>query len=134
MKIVRHLVLGTALVLPLIATATNTATPVPIDCGKAPGFPVEATIVTRSVTEIYITYIGTRPNKKQAEKSLRSCLDIAVQRDSTKDIIPSVWFRKNPKASAYGDDQIYPFGSRTYLYYAAETRKIEVKKMKGNSR
>ena len=133
MQIVRQLVLGTSFVLPLIATAANMAPPVPIDCGKAPGFQVEAMIVTRSITEIYVTYIGARPNKKQAEKSLRDCLGVAAQRDSTKDIIPSVWFRKNAKASAYGDDQIYPFGSRTYLYYTADTQKIEVKKMKGNS-
>ena len=134
MKIARQLVLGTALVLPLIAAAANLAPPVTIDCGKTPGFQVEAIIITRSITEIYVTYIGARPNKKPAEKSLRSCLDIAVQRDSTKDIVASVWFRKNQKASAYGDDQIYPFGSRTYLYYTAETQKIEVKKMKGNSK
>ena len=134
MKIVRQLVLGTALVLPLIATAANTATPVPIECGKSPGFQVEAMMITRSITEIYVTYIGKRPTKTQSEKSLRDCLGIVVPRDSTKDIIPSVWFRKNAKASAYGDDQIYPFGSRTYLYYTAETQKIEVKKMKGNSK
>ena len=112
MQIVRQLVLGTALVLPLIAAAANMPAAVPIDCGKALGFQVEATIVTRSITEIYVTYIGTKPNKKQAEKSLRGCLGIAVQRAPTKDIILSVWFRKNPKTSAYGDDQIYPFGSR----------------------
>ena len=131
MKIVRAFVLGTAFVLPLTAIAAMTAAPpTPLECGKTPGFQVEAELAKRDISVLYVTFIGKKPTNKQAEKALRECLDVVIKRDASSDILSTAWFRKRVTASKYGDDQINPFGSRTYLSYTAATEKIEVTKLK----
>jgi len=131
MTIARAVVLGAALVLPLTATAAKTAAPsAPIECGKTPGFQVEAEITNRDISALYVTFIGKKPTNKQAEKALRECLDVVIKRDASRDILTTAWFRKRVAASKYGDDQIDPFGPRTYLSYTAATEKIEVTKLK----
>jgi hypothetical protein len=131
MKIIRAFVLGTAFVLSITTSAaTKPSRPIPIECGKTTGFQVESEIINQEITMLYVTFIGKKPSNKQAEKALRECLDVAVKKDATKDILPTAWFRKNPRANQYDDDQINPFGAWTYLSYTASTKKIEVKEIK----
>lgn len=123
MKFIKPAVLVFALLFSLAATAAKSnLPPTPLDCGKTPGFQVEAEAIDRDVTEVYVTFIGRKPTRNQAENALRECLAVAVKRDASRDILPTAWYRKRAAASKYGDDQIKPFGARKFLAYSASTR------------
>ena len=125
MKPISPIVLGLIILFPLTATAKNP--PVPIECGKTPGFQVEAEIEKTDITVVLVTFIGKKPSNEQAQKALRNCLDVAIKRDASKDILPTAWLRKKPGANKYDDEMLKPFGAGKYLSYKAATKKITVK-------
>ena len=135
MKSVGAIVLGMACLFPLAAIGSKIGTPPTyLECGSIPGLQVEAELANRDFLVLYVTFIGKKPTNKQTEKALRECLAVAIKRDGSRDILSTPWFRKRAAATKYGDEQINPFGSRTYLSYTAATEKIDITKMKGGSK
>jgi hypothetical protein len=112
-----------------IATAQNVLS-VRNACPMQDGLETEAFLLSAPKTPFYhlkVAFIGKEPTNKQIDRMLRGCLQEAVMRDNSKDIIVTAWHRSRRGASEDEDKMLYPYPGPVVLFWDKKTRSATVR-------
>lgn len=122
-----------AVALAISSSAFAKPPTIPLNCGKIPEFKSEAerqyldkASGGGNIYNVNITYIGKRPSNKQLNTALRNCLDVAIKKDGSKDILATAWIRRNEGANPADDDELNPYGGMKYISYSASKKNVIV--------
>jgi hypothetical protein len=126
----------------VLAVATSSSAfaklpPIPLECGKVPGFKSETKLQYMGqgfyggdTYTVDLIYIGKKPTAKQLDVAMRDCLVVAAKKDGSKDILAIAWYRKREGADPFDDEVLNPHGAKNYISYVASTKSVEVRSLK----
>jgi hypothetical protein len=128
-SLARVLLITAAALASQFAAAQN-ALSVRNTCPVQDGLETEAFLLSAPKTPYFhlkVAFIGKEPTNKQIDRMLRGCLQEAVMRDGSKDIIVTAWHRSRRGASEDEDRMLYPYPGPVVLFWDKKTRSASVR-------